>query len=295
MKSALDKIARFWRDGHSLSDPVISLAVNELKYHSSFFEAVNRLSSPDRKLSYHELTDDSDRRISVACSSDNWTVSVVMDYIVGGDITVSPYPIIIAPANGARLEIDLYEFSCEDFSRSFSQNLRLGVPQGRKTIGDGEFWATPARGVFADVVSVAGGEDGREPVIMVVTGEAYAPYVRVFDRSGNLASTVFSSNKFNGQQFFGDFLKNVTGSDFVNYMSDQERQNLLAFVADQISDPSEIVSEALWPMVQTAANLDRTLGLQALKNLANSSHEMASHASAILARQSIDMRTRSNA
>ena len=80
---------------------------------------------------------------------------------------------------------------------------------------------------------------GRDPVVMVVSGEAYAPYVRVFDRYGNMTSTVFSSNKLNGQQYLADFLKNMAASDFVDSMSGQERGNLCTYIADQLSDPGE--------------------------------------------------------
>lgn len=228
--------------------------------------------------------DNSDRRISVVDSYKGWTVSVIMDYVVDSEIALSPYPMVIVPLGGARLEIDLYRCPLEYFSRSFLKDLRLGAPLERRTIGEGELWATPAKGIFADIVDVVAGEDGQEPVVLVISGEAYAPYVRVFDRYGNMTSTVFSSNKFNGQQFFADFVKNMAASNFMESMSGQERQSLFTYIADQLSDPSEIISEALWPMVQASANVDRSLGIQVLRNVANSSHEMASHASAVLAK-----------
>lgn len=283
MKSAIRQIAGCWRGNNSFDERLIFEAVNELKFSSEFRDAVNRLTTPGRKLSYHELTDDTERRVSVAFAADNWTVSVGMDYKVGGEVTLSPYPMIIVPAQGACLEIDLYEYACENFSRSFCPDLRLGEPRRRITVRDGEFWATPSRGVFAEIVGISGDYD-QEPVIMVVTGDAYAPYVRVFDRSGRLASTVFSSNFFNGQQFFADFLRNVAATDLIDCMSEQERLDLEAFVVKQLSRPSELISEALWPMIQTAAKLDHMIGLAALREIAKSSHEMAAHAAAVLKR-----------
>lgn len=100
-----------------------------------------------------------------------------------------------------------------------------------------------------------------------------------------MKSTVFSSTVFNAQRYFAELLKHVTASDLPQCMAEKEKQSLCNFVAGELTDPSGVISEALRPLVQTAATLDRSLGLEALKNIANSSHEMASHASGVLARQ----------
>lgn len=284
MKSELASIIACWRKNLSLDFPFVSGIANELTSHPRVSDAVDQLSGPDPKLGYYELMGDSDRKACIVCMIDDWAVSVIMDYRVDREITLSPYPMIIAPANGARLEIDIYECPAESFGRSFVGDLRLGGPVGRRTIAPGEAWATPAKGVFADIVGVIGSGDGREPAIMAVSGEPYAPYVRVFDRDGLMVSSAFSSNALNAKQFFADFLKNMTGSDFLESLSAKERADLRAFVADQLADPSEMISEALWPMVQTAANLDGSMGLRALETVAKSGHEMAPHAAAALER-----------
>ena len=295
MNVDIQKIADCGHANNSMVDSVIRSPVDDLRTHPSITEAIRRLSGPSPKLSYHEIMDNSDRRVSVVGSFKNWNVSVIMDYVVDGEIALSPYPIIISPLGGAQLEIDIYECPIEYFSRSLNRDLRLSAPIERKMIADGEFWATPAKGVFADVVGVTASDGERESAVLVISGDAYAPYVRTFDRSGNMTSTVFSSSKFNGQQFFADFLKNLTSSNLLSVLSEKEANDLYGFVKGQLSDPEAIVSEAVWPMIQAAAKIDRSSGLNALQNLADSSHEMAIHAMSLLNKVSLEVEANTNA
>ncbi len=283
MKIELDRIAEVWGESGSLSGPEISRLVGEVRSHSRITNSVDRLSEAVRKLGLGEVMGDNNQRAAAICTSGDWAISVILDYIVDGEITLAPFPMILAPVNGAQIEIDVYQRPIEDFENSFTRNLSLGQPLERKCIVDGEFWATPAKGVVAEIASIVGAEDGRKPAIMSINGGAYAPYVRVFDEGGNMAPSALASTGLNSQQFFADFLKNVVASDFLEHLSEKEKRDLFEYLDDQLSDPSDVISEALWPMLQSAAVLDRSLGLQALENVANSSHELASHAAAVLA------------
>lgn len=109
----------------SLDSSVVSDIVGTLRSHSDFDEAVERLSRS--AVGSRELTGSTDQgRISLACALADWSVVVMMDSLVHEDIALSPYPMVISPANGARLELDILRHSVRDLWIEPHRRSQLG-------------------------------------------------------------------------------------------------------------------------------------------------------------------------
>ena len=288
MHETIERLSKFWSEHGSLVDGLAGAELEQLRSAPEMDAAYSRLCRDE--LSIAELSTSTSRgKVSSIYARNRWTAVLIKDYALSDDIVLSPCPAIIIPFRASTtVQVDSYRLDEGQFSRSRIYHAGAVEWIGRETVTFGAAWATPAKGVCANISAIGG-----ESAILLVNGPSYAPYTHSLDSRMEYLNSAFSSDLYNGRVFLSDLIRQAVSAKVQDHCEPAETERLKAFIRATAERP-DVVSEEIWPLVQSMSSLDRAGAIDLLGRLGASDHELAPMARSTLLANGVQVDGREN-